>query len=140
MESSASASRRKRAPAGAATHARAERRPRAVAISVVTIRRRRACEARPASCRVVDSACKEIADRCRDLLRMGLEREVARVEEMDHRTGIVTSECLRTPRQEEWIVFAPYRQQAWLVRPEVTLECRVERDVALVVAEQVQLD
>ena len=34
---------------------------------------------------VANSACEEVADLCRDLLRMGLEREVARVEEMDHR-------------------------------------------------------
>src|SRR6516165_10020689 len=30
------------------------------------------------------SACEEVADSCRDLLRMGLEREVARIEEMDY--------------------------------------------------------
>ena len=42
------------------------------------------------------SACKEVADRCPDLLRMSLEREVARIEEMNLRTGNVTSERLGT--------------------------------------------
>jgi hypothetical protein len=59
---------------------------------------------------------------------------------MDHRTGNVASERLGTARQEEGIVLSPHRQERGLVRPEVLLECRVERDVALVVAEQVQLD
>ena len=36
---------------------------------------------------VLDSACEEVADSCRDLLRMGLEREVARIEKMDYGTG-----------------------------------------------------
>src|SRR5262245_60400614 len=83
---------------------------------------------------------KEVADRRRDLLRMGFEREVSRVAEMDPRSRIVASECLGPLRQEERIVLTPYREQPWLVRPEVALERRVERDIALVVAEQVQLN
>src|SRR5439155_25052119 len=71
---------------------------------------------------------------------MGFECEVARVEELDYRTGNVASERLSAARQEEGVVPSPHRQEAGLVRPEVIWECRVERDVALVVAEQVQLD
>src|SRR5437667_4192128 len=71
---------------------------------------------------------------------MGFEREVARVEELDYRTGNVASERLSAARQEEGVVPSPHRQEAGLVRPEVILECRVERDVALVVAEEIQLD
>jgi hypothetical protein len=58
---------------------------------------------------VVDSACEEVEDHCRDLLRMGLEREVARIEEMDHGTGNIAPECLSTPRQKKGIVLSPHR-------------------------------
>src|SRR5262245_40574536 len=71
---------------------------------------------------------------------MGFECEVARVEEMNLRTGNVAFECLGTGRQKKGIVLSPCREEAWLVRPEIILESWVKRDVALVVAEQVQLD
>jgi hypothetical protein len=54
-----------------------------------------------------DSECEEVADLCRDLLRMGLEREVARFEEMDHGTGYIAPERLGTARQEKGIVLSP---------------------------------
>src|SRR5262249_43180039 len=88
----------------------------------------------------VSSACEEVADHCRDLLRMSLEREVTGVEEMDYGIGNIALERLSAARQEKRIILPPHRQEARLVRPEVVLECRVQRDVALVVAEQVQLD
>ena len=47
-------------------------------------------------CRVLDSACEEVTDHCRDLLRMGLEREMARIEELDYRTGNIAPERLST--------------------------------------------
>ena len=56
-------------------------------------RARRVCATRRTTasthviCRVLDSACEEVTDHCRDLLRMGLEREVARIEKMDYGTG-----------------------------------------------------
>jgi hypothetical protein len=71
---------------------------------------------------------------------MSLEREVARVEELDRRTGNVASERLGSLGQEEGIVLSPCCKEAWLVRAEIILESWVERDVALVVAEQIQLD
>ena len=43
------------------------------------------------------------------------------------------------PPAEKRIVLSPHRQEAWLVSAEVVLE-RIERDVALVVAEQIQLN
>src|SRR6266481_7142540 len=98
----------------------------------------------PARCqplrRVLDSVREEVADHCRDLRSMGLEGEVARVEEMDHRAGNIASESLGPLRQKEGIVLSPHRQEARLVRTEVILKGRVKCDVALVVAEQVQLD
>lgn len=44
-------------------------------------------------------AGEEAADHCRDLFRMGLEREVARVEEMNYGIGNIAPERLSTPRQ-----------------------------------------
>ena len=43
-----------------------------------------------------DSACEEIADQSCDFGRMSLKREVARIEEMNLRTGNVASERLST--------------------------------------------
>ena len=71
---------------------------------------------------------------------MGLEREVARVEEMDCGTGNIAPERLGTARQEKRIVLSPNCQETWLVSPEIALEDRVKRDVALVIAQQVQLN
>src|SRR3989475_11655260 len=71
---------------------------------------------------------------------MRLQGEVAGVEEADDRAGDVAPERLRTGRQEEGIVLAPYSQERQPVRAEVILESRVQCHVALVVAEQVQLD
>src|SRR3546814_3140144 len=71
---------------------------------------------------------------------MRLEREVTRVEERHRRVGIVAFERLRSRRQEERIVLAPDRQEWRLVGAEILLESRVERDVALIVAEKVELN
>ena len=57
----------------------------------------------------LDSACEEVADHCRDLLRMGLEREVASIEEMDYGAGNIALEGLSTDWQEKGIVLSPYR-------------------------------
>src|SRR5437870_9863737 len=61
---------------------------------------------RPANRRVVESACEEVADRGRDLRGVGLEREVARVEEMDSRTGNIASERLGTARHKDGIILS----------------------------------
>src|SRR5262245_54968531 len=71
---------------------------------------------------------------------MRFQREMAGVDEADDGPGHVAFERLGTGREEERIVPAPDRQEGWLVRSEVLLEGGVERDVALVVAEQVQLN
>ena len=46
--------------------------------------------------RLEDSACEEVADQACDFGRMSLEREVARIEEMNLRIGNVASERLGT--------------------------------------------
>ena len=71
---------------------------------------------------------------------MSFKREVASVEEMNSRTGNVAFERLGTYRQKKRIVLSPCRKEAWFMRPKIILESWIERDVALVVAEQVQLD
>src|SRR5262245_33006589 len=90
--------------------------------------------------RVEHLAGKEVANDCRDFLRMSFKREVTRVEETNGRTGNVSFERLGTLRQEEGVVLSPCRQEARFVRPKVILESRIERDVTLVVAEHVQLN
>jgi hypothetical protein len=83
---------------------------------------------------------EEVADFRRDLFGMGLQGEVARVEESNDRIGNVAFERPSARRQEEGIVLSPHRQKRRLVRSELILKGRVKRDVALVIAEQVQLD
>src|SRR6202042_2168112 len=85
------------------------------------------------------SAGDELADRRRDLCGMRLQREMSGVEEADGRIRDVALESLGAGRQEEGVVFAPHRQQGRLMGAEILLEGRIERDVALVVAHQVEL-
>src|SRR5262245_1835615 len=82
----------------------------------------------------------EVADRRRDLLRMCFQREVARPEKADHCIGNVSLERLGARRQEERIVLAPHREERRPPRAEVLVERRVQRDIAGVVEEQVELD
>src|ERR1700681_2230563 len=90
--------------------------------------------------RVSDVAGEEFADGCGDLRGVRLQREMAGVKEADDRIGNVAPERLGAGRQKERIVLAPHREEGRLVRAEIVLESRIERDVALVVAEQVELD
>ena len=53
--------------------------------------------------------------------------------------GNIAFERFGAGRQEERIVLAPDRQERRPMLTEVVLERRIERDIALVVAEQVQL-
>src|SRR5262245_55306483 len=83
---------------------------------------------------------EEVADRTGDFGGMGLQGEVTGVEEAHLGRRDVTLERFRAWRKEERVVLAPDREQARRVLTEVFLERGVKRDVALVVAEQVQLD
>src|SRR5262249_4092341 len=82
---------------------------------------------------------QEIADDLADLARMRLQREVTGIEEADDGGWHVALERLRARRQEERIVPAPHGEERWFEVSEIVLEFRIERDVALVVAEQVEL-
>ncbi len=66
-------------------------------------------------------------------------REMPGVEEAHDRVRNVALERLGPLRQEERVVLAPHRQEGRLVGAEVLLEGRIERDVALVVPEQIEL-
>jgi hypothetical protein len=70
---------------------------------------------------------------------MGFQCEVAGVEEAHDRVRDVAHESLGTCRQKKRIVLPPHCKEGRLVGAEVGLEGWVERDVALVVAEQVEL-
>ena len=83
---------------------------------------------------------EEVADRRRNLLCMRFQREVAGVEETHDRIGNVAFECLRPRRQEERIVLAPYGEKTRLVGTKIILKDRVERNIALVVTEQIELN
>ena len=59
------------------------------------------------------------------------------VEEVDNRSRNVALKCLRAGRQEERIVLTPHREKRRFMCAEVVLKSRIERDVALVISEQI---
>src|SRR5215467_2667567 len=85
-------------------------------------------------------AGEEVADDDRDLWSPAFKREMTGFEQMDLGIRIVLPECLGSGGQEKWIVLAPHGQQRRPLGPEILLEFGIERDVALVVAEQIELD
>src|SRR5215470_15165385 len=83
---------------------------------------------------------EEIADGGRDVVAMRFQREMAGVEELHFRLRIVPLERLGAGRQEEGVVLAPDGEDRWALSAKVLLELRVQRDVARVVQEQIELD
>ena len=71
---------------------------------------------------------------------MRLQRKMACVVEMHLGSRVITFERLRARRQKERVVLAPDREQRRAFRAEVLLELRIERNVAGVIQEQVELD
>src|SRR6516225_12413112 len=61
-------------------------------------------------------------------------------EQMHFGVRTVALERVRASWQEERIVLAPHSEQWWLLGADVFLEFGVERDIALIVAEQIELD
>src|ERR1700741_4056167 len=70
---------------------------------------------------------------------MRFQSEVTGAEEADNRARIVPLERLGARRHKERVVPAPHRQKWRLVSAEGFLEGRIQRDVALVIAEKVEL-
>src|SRR6266700_4336729 len=89
--------------------------------------------------RVAKSASEELADRRRDLFGMRFQREVPGVEESDDCVGDVALERFGARRQEKRIVLAPHCQKRRLMLAKIGLEFGIQRDVALVIAEEVEL-
>src|SRR5262249_34972297 len=71
---------------------------------------------------------------------MGFQREVPRIEEADDRTRNIALERLGARRQEERVVLAPRREQRRPVLAEVVLELGIQREIAGVIEEEVELD
>src|SRR5262245_34489364 len=92
-----------------------------------------------AQCRVSLGARQEIADCRSDLVTMCLEGKVAGVEEAHVSGWNVSLERLGARRQEKRVVLAPSCQKRRLVFAKIGLEFWIQSDVALVVAEQVEL-
>src|SRR5215472_14563768 len=65
---------------------------------------------------------------------------MASVEEPYLSVAVVALERLGTRGQEKRVVLAPHREQRRPVRAEVVVELRIQRDIAGVVEEQVELD
>src|SRR5262249_3744105 len=85
------------------------------------------------------AARQEIADCRSNLVAVCLEGEVAGVEEPHDSVGKVTLERFGARRQEKRVVLAPSCQKRRLVLAKIGLEFGVQRDIALVVGEQVEL-
>src|ERR1700756_742915 len=71
---------------------------------------------------------------------MGFQREVTGVVEVYFGIWVIAPEGLSSRRQKEWVVLAPNCEQWRPFCTEVLLELRVERDVAGIVEEQIELD
>src|ERR1700730_11718504 len=82
---------------------------------------------------------EELADSRRNLRGVGLQGEMSGVEEAHNRVRNVALERLSPLRQEKRVVLAPRCQEGRLVGTEILLEAGVERHVALVIPEQVEL-
>src|SRR5260370_31751799 len=90
-------------------------------------------------CRASVGARQEIADCHSDLVTVRLEGEVAGVEEAHVSVWNVTLERLGARRQKKRVVLAPSCQKRRLVLAKIGLEFGLQRDVGLVVAEEVEL-
>lgn len=83
---------------------------------------------------------EEVAHERGDLGGVGLEREVAGIEQMDLGVGEIALERLCAGGQERGVVLAPRGEERRPVLAEVGLELRVEGDVRAIVEDQIELD
>src|ERR1700733_10009768 len=81
----------------------------------------------------------EFADRLSNLDGVRFECEVAGVEKPHHGVRYIALECFGAGRKKKRVVLSPGREEARLMGPEISLKFRIERDIAFVVAEQVEL-
>src|SRR5205823_13671066 len=81
----------------------------------------------------------EVPDRRGDLAGMRLQREVPGIEEAHLRVRDIAPERLGPGGQEERVVPPPRREKTRLAGAEIRLKGGIERDVAFIVAEQIEL-
>ncbi|MNP15283.1 hypothetical protein D3C76_1076370 [compost metagenome] len=74
------------------------------------------------------------------MVDVGLQGEVAGIEHLDHRIGVVALIGLGARWNEEGVAFAPDRQRWHLGVAKELLECRIQLEVVLIIKEQVELD
>ena len=84
-------------------------------------------------------APEELADCRRDLSTVGFEGEVAGVVEVYFSIGIVAWKRLGPGGRKEGVVPAPDREQRRSLGCQVFAELRIERDIARMVEEQLDL-
>lgn len=75
-----------------------------------------------------------------DFVEVGFQREVAAVDEVDLGVGVVATKGFGAGGQEERIIAPPHGERRRAMGAEIGLECRIQRDVAALVEEQIQLD
>src|SRR5215813_12971321 len=85
------------------------------------------------------SAAEEVAHCGRNFRGVGLQREMSGIKKAHDRTGVFSFERLGTHREDERVVLAPHRQETRVAGAEIFLESWIERDIALVIAKQVEL-
>src|SRR5438477_3371661 len=71
---------------------------------------------------------------------MRFQREVTGVVEVYFGVRVIALEGLSARRQKEWVVRAPDCEKRRPIFTEILLELRIERDVAGIIQEQVELD
>jgi hypothetical protein len=84
--------------------------------------------------------CQEALDGVAYLGGMGLESEMAGIEQNDLRLRQVTTVSQRAGRQEMGVVAPPDGQQGRRMRTEIAVEGRIKRQIAGVIQDQVKLD
>src|SRR3984957_692564 len=76
----------------------------------------------------------------RDFLDARLQSEVAGIEELNRRVGIIATVRFGSGRDKERVVAAPNRKKRRLRLPKIFVKGRVELDVVGIVEEQIQLN
>ena len=71
---------------------------------------------------------------------MRLQREVAGIVEMHFRARNVALESLGAGRDEGWIVLPPNDENGWMRATEILLEFGIERDIAAIIHQQIELN
>jgi hypothetical protein len=83
---------------------------------------------------------EKIADGTRYFMKMRLKRDVAGIVKMHVGTRNIAPESLCTRRDEGLIVLAPNEENRWARAAEIFLDFGIERDIAAIVHQQIELN